>query len=223
MPQEIKNIKLSLPYRLGSVNCYLIKIESGHILIDTGNSNRQTEIEKELESAGCKPGNLKLIILTHGDFDHTGNAAYLGKKFSAQIAMHRDDSGMAEHGHMFLNRKKSNAIVRIIAPILLKFGRSKRFSPGLYIEDGFDFSEYGFDAKAVHIPGHSRGSIGILTADGDLMCGDLLENTEQPNINSIIDDLETTNISVEKLRGLRVTSVYPGHAKPFQIELLAKN
>ncbi len=69
MPQEIKTIRLLLPYHLGSVNCYLIETDTGYILIDTGGSNKRTDLEKELASAGCKPGYLKLIVLTHGDFD----------------------------------------------------------------------------------------------------------------------------------------------------------
>jgi len=75
MSIEIKTISLLLPYKLGGVNCYLIETDTGYILIDTGGSNRRTDLEKELESAGCQTGNLKLIVLTHGDFDHTGNAA----------------------------------------------------------------------------------------------------------------------------------------------------
>ena len=125
MPQEIKTIRLPLPYHLGSVNCYLIATDTGNILIDTGGSNKRTDLEKELESAGCKPGNLKLIVVTHGDFDHTGNAAYLRKKFGTKIAMHADDSGMLEHGDMFWNRKKGNFLIfliRKIAPILIRFG-----------------------------------------------------------------------------------------------------
>ena len=110
-----------------------------------------------------------------------------------------------------------------MSPILFKYGKSERFKPDIYVDDGFNFSEYGFDAKALHIPGHSKGSIGILTTDGDLICGDLLENTNQPHINTIIDDLETANVSIEKLRGLKVTTVYPGHGKPFQMELLLNN
>jgi len=86
---------------LGSVNCYLVESGTGHILIDTGSSNMRSDLERELESAGCKPGNLRLIVLTHGDFDHIGNAAFLKKKFGTKIAMHKDDSGMAEHGNMF--------------------------------------------------------------------------------------------------------------------------
>ena len=219
MTQEIITIELSMPYRLGSVNCYLINTGIGYILIDTGSSNKQTELEKELESLGCKPGNLKLIILTHGDFDHIGNAAYLRKKFDAKIAMHYDDSGMAEKGNMFWNRKKSKIIVKMIAPVLFGFGKSRRFRPDNYIEDGFDFSEYGFDAKAVHIPGHSRGSIGILTMNGELICGDLLININKPGFNSLIDDLETADLSVEKLRNLEINTVYPGHGNPFHMKL----
>lgn len=70
MPQEIKTLSLLLPYNLGPVNCYLVKTDTGYILVDTGYSNKRTDLEKELESAGCKPGNLKLIVLTHGDFGY---------------------------------------------------------------------------------------------------------------------------------------------------------
>ena len=222
MMQEIKTISLALPYRFGSVNCYLIKTNTGCILIDTGCKNRRTELEKELENTGCKSGNLQLILLTHGDFDHTGNAAYFRKKFDTKIAMHYDDSGMVEHGNMFWNRKKSNFLIRMITPILFRFGKSERFKPDLYLEDRDDLSEYGFDARVLCIPGHSNGSIGILTSGGDLFCGDLLENTDKPGLNSIIDDLMAANASVEKLKSLRIDTVYPGHGKPFPMEVFTK-
>jgi len=219
MMQEIKTINLALPYRLGSVNCYLIKTDTGNILIDTGCKNKRTELEKELESAGCKPDNLQLILLTHGDFDHAGNAAYLHKKFGTKTAMHYEDSGMVERGNMFWKRKKRNILVRMITPVLFGFGKSERFKPDLYIGDGNDLSEYGFNAKVLYIPGHSKGSLGILTADGDLICGDLLENTYKPELNSIMDDSKAANASIEKLSNLRIRMVYPGHGKPFLMEL----
>jgi len=223
MPQEIKTIRLSLPYKLGSVNCYLIRTDAGCILVDTGCSNKRKDLVNELENMGCKPGNLKLIVLTHGDFDHAGNVAYLRNKFDTKIAMHNDDSGMVEQGNMFWNRNKGNFLIRKIAPILFRFGKSARFSPDLYIEDGYDFSEYGFDAKVLYIPGHSRGSIGILTTDGDMFCGDLLENTKKPGLNSIMDDLTAANASVEKLKSLEINTVYPGHGKPFPMGQFIKN
>jgi hydroxyacylglutathione hydrolase len=222
MPQEIKTINLLLPYRLGSVNCYLIKTDTGYILIDTGYTRKRTDLEKELESAGCKPGNLQVIVLTHGDFDHSGNAAYLRKKFGARIAMHHDDAGMVEYGNMFWNRSKSNILIKVIAPILFRFGKSERFKPDSYIEDGDDLSENGFDARVLHIPGHSKGSIGILTSGGDLFCGDLLQNIHKPQLNSIMDDLTTANNSVEKLNKLSIRTVYPGHGKPFPMDMFLK-
>jgi hydroxyacylglutathione hydrolase len=218
--QEIKTITLPLPYRLGTVNCYLVETDTGFVLIDTGASNRRTELESELTSAGCKPGNLKLIVLTHGDFDHTGNAAYLCEKFGAKIAMHYDDSGMAERGDMFWNRSSGNTLFRLIAPILLRFPRSNRFRPDFYVEEGDDFSDYGFDAQVLSIPGHSKGSIGILTTGGDLFCGDLLENSKKPTTNSIMDDSAACEASLKKLQGFEINTVYPGHGKPFAMNSL---
>ena len=222
MPQEIKTINLLLPYRLSSVNCYLIKTNIGYILIDTGCTGRRTDLEKELESAGCKPGSLQVIVLTHGDFDHSGNAAYPRKRFGTRIGMHHDDSGMVERGNMFWNRSKSNILIRTITPILFKFGKSERFKPDSYVEDGEDLSENGFDARVLHIPGHSKGSIGVLTSSGDLFCGDLLENIHKPKLNSIMDDLTAANTSVDKLNKLSIRTVYPGHGKPFPMDVFRK-
>lgn len=222
MPVQIKIIKLNLPFRLGTVNCYLLKTVTGFILIDTGASNKRTELENELENAGCTPGNLNLIVITHGDFDHTGNAKYIGDKFGAKIAMHSDDLGMVEQGDMFWNRK-GNVIIKKLAPILFRFGKSERFKPDLYLEDGDDLSEYGFDATIIHITGHSKGSIGILTNEGDLFCGDLLENTKKPGLNSIMDDKEDADISIEKLKSLEIKTVYPGHGELFSMDLFMKN
>ena len=219
MRQEIRTITLLLPFKLGSVNCYLIETDTGHFLIDTGGSNRRTGLERELESAGCKPGYLKLVVLTHGDFDHTGNAAYLRKKFCTRTAIHHDDSGMVERGDMFFNRKRPNVLIRRMIPILSGFGKSERFTPDLCVEDGDDLSEYGFDARVLHIPGHSKGSIGILTAGGDLFCGDLLVNTDKPVLNALMDDPVAGNASVGRLKSLEIGTVYPGHGKPFPMEL----
>jgi glyoxylase-like metal-dependent hydrolase (beta-lactamase superfamily II) len=198
-----------------SANCYLIKTDSSYILIDSGVSNKHRTLEQEFESAGCSPGDLKLIIATHGDFDHIGNCAYLREKFGAKIAMHHDDSGMAERGDMFWNREKGNILIRTLAKVVFGLRKSDRFTPDVYIEDGYDLSEYGFDATVVHIPGHSKGSIGVLTADGDLFCGDLFTNTNNPALTSLIDDAAAANTSVEKLKKLQINTVYPGHGKPF--------
>jgi len=219
MKRQIRAISLALPFRMGSVNCYIVDTGSGFFLIDTGASNRRREVERQLEDAGCKPGDLKLIILTHGDFDHTGNAAYLRGKFGARIAMHRDDAGMLERGDIFWNRKSGNFLIRAVASFLFRFGKSERCSPDLYLEEGDNLSEYGLGARVLHIPGHSKGSIAILTADGALFSGDLLLYKDGPVLNSIIDDRAAAKASFEKLKSLKANTVYTGHGESFSMEL----
>jgi glyoxylase-like metal-dependent hydrolase (beta-lactamase superfamily II) len=221
MTPEIKTITLQMPLKMGAVNCYLVETNTGYVLIDTGSSNARAGLEKALESAGCQPEDLELIVITHGDFDHIGNAAYLRKEFGAKIAMHAADSGMAERGDMFSNRKKANILTRVMAPVisaLFGFGRSEKFKPDLYIDEGVALSEYGLDARVLSIPGHSQGSIGILTTDGDLICGDLLENTEKPALGSLTDNLAAAHKSVDKLKSLEIRTVYPGHGQPFPMK-----
>lgn len=160
-------------------------------------------------------------MITHGDFDHTGNAACLRKAFGTKIAMHRDDLGMTERGDMLSNRKKSSVLSRIMAPVapfLFGFGKPSRFAPDILLHDGDDLTGYGFDARVLSLPGHSQGSIGILTADGDLFCGDLLDNTVKPALSDIMDDPAAGKASVKKLAGRKINTVYPGHGQPFPME-----
>jgi hydroxyacylglutathione hydrolase len=228
MPQEIKSIEFPMRMagiNVGAVNCYLIRTDAGYILIDTGFPNNRANLERELERAGCRPGNLSLIVMTHGDQDHTGNGAILRRRYGAKIAMHRNESGVVENGDDTLSRKRMSLLQRIFSKIVLKVlsllvrsGRFERFRPDFTIDEGYDLSEYGLDAKALHLPGHSRGSIGILTAAGDLFCGDLLWNMRRPGTHSIVDDPVELKTSVEKLKNLRINTVYPGHGKPFPME-----
>ena len=202
------------------VNCYLVETDDSYVMIDTGMPNKRQVIEKEIENAGCHPGELKLIILTHGDLDHTGNAAYFRKKYGTKIAMHHDDVGMVEHGDMFWSRKNPNVIVKVLSNQFFGLKEIDRFVPDLTIEDGYDFSSFGFQAKVLHLPGHTKGSIEILTCDRDLFCGDLLGNITKPSRFSLIDDSAEAEASIKKLKNLNIKTVYPGHGKPFPMSSL---
>lgn len=222
MPQDINILNLPLPLRMGMVNCYLVQTAAGHVLIDTGGSNARKELHGHLERAGCTQSSLKVVLLTHGDFDHIGSAAYLRSTLGARMAMHRDDSGMAERGDMFVNRKKPNILIKTLLPVFTGFGTSERFTPDLLLDDGYDLSQHGLEAIVICLPGHSKGSIGVLTASGELFCGDLFENTKGPALNSLMDDPAAAKASVVKLKSLKIGMVYPGHGQPFAMELLTR-
>ena len=104
--------------------------------------------------------------------------------------------------------------------MFIGFGKAQRFTPDVLLEDGDDLSAFGFDARVFSLPGHSKGSIGILTAASDLFCGDLLVNTDKPALNTLIDDMPAAEASLQRLVSLDVGTVYPGHGKPFPFHLL---
>jgi len=221
MTTTLTTLSLPMPMRMGNVNCYLLHTETGFFLIDTGSSSARKQLLSELANAGCNPGSLRLVLLTHGDFDHTGNAAFLHSSFGVKLAMHRADSGMGENGDMFENRKKPNIIIRSLIPLFTGFGKDEQFSPDLLLDDGYDLSPHGLEARVLSLPGHSKGSIGVLTAEGDLFCGDLFENTKGPALNSLMDDPEAAKVSLAVLESYKIRFVYPGHGEPFAMESLA--
>jgi hydroxyacylglutathione hydrolase len=164
-------------------------------------------------------------VVTHGDSDHSGNCAYLRRKYGAPIAMHRDEAGATEQGNSILSRKIERPLVQMTIKIILSFfelGKADRFKPDLSLEDGQSLAEYGFDAKILSLPGHTNGSIGILTDKGDLFCGDLLANWGKPSIH-IMADMAAAKTSLEKLKSLEIKTIFPGHGKPFPMELFIKN
>jgi len=202
------------------VNAFLIKVTDGFILIDTGLAMHWDRLKKELEAAGCFPGNLKLVIITHGDFDHTGNCVNLREKYHCKIAMHEMDLPMVEKG-MRPKRKVKSLIAKVLMT-LRKIMRKKFtyefFKPDLFLADGQRLTEYGLDASVIHIPGHTKGSIGILTDDGILFAGDLFTNRRKPDTATYIENSDELINSLSRLKTMAITTVYPGHGNPFPMD-----
>ena len=211
MNDKIKIIELDF------VNAFLVKAKDGFVLIDTGMPYHWERLEAELIATGCLPSKLKLVIITHGDRDHIGNCAKLQEKYKAKIAMHEADAFIAEDG-VFLKRKVRTLAGRILI-LLSRLRRQKislqKFKPDILVKDGQDLEEYGFSAKIIHLPGHTKGSIGILTEEGDLFAGDTLTNSKKPDIAIFVDNFQELKNSIEKLKKLNIKKVYPGHGKIF--------
>lgn len=234
MKQEIIRIDLD------GVNCYLGKAGDSFILFDTGGhltmdkqyTNRREKLEEGLEKAGCKPGNLKLIVLTHGDGDHAGNALYFRDKYKAKIAMHSGDLKLVENPTIDEVMKSfhykslifklvffimKNTIIKVSTKVLKDF---EKFKPDIFLNEGDELSEYGFDAIVLYTPGHTDGSIGIITSEGDLIAGDTFSNMKKPDIAPNAYDFEALNVSAERLKNKNIRIVYPGHGNPFEAKNL---
>jgi len=214
MEQQILRINL------GFVNAYLLQAGDGYVLIDTGIGDVWTKLESELLFLGGLPERLKLVILTHGDMDHAGNCKNLQQKYGVSIAVHRGDLDMVSTGKSRPRSANtfSGKLMTWMASRMKDTASS--FEPNLYLEDGQNLNEFGLDAAVVHTPGHTSGSIAILTAAGDLIVGDTLSNRRIPKTADLFENEQELKVSLSKLRGLKANSIYPGHGKPFPFDTL---
>jgi glyoxylase-like metal-dependent hydrolase (beta-lactamase superfamily II) len=208
---------------LDFVNAYLLKAGGGYILVDTGLPGQGDKLEQELTAAGCLPDKLNLIIITHGDWDHTGNAAMLRGKYKARIAMHAGDVPQVENG-VLLKRTVRPFVYRILFGLMMlkrKLQKNKlvlpKFKPDILLSDGQSLEAYGSTAKIIHIPGHTPGSIAVLTSEGDLFAGDMFVNRKKPDSAQIVENPGQLRASLDKLKTMSIKTVYPGHGKPFRM------
>lgn len=210
-----------LPIPLGIVNAYLIETQSGFVLIDTGYASSRKALEAALKKHGALNDRLKLIVLTHGDPDHIGNAAYVGSITGAQIAMGPGDLKMAQSNDDSKSRKLKPDHLSLLFTVVMKSGLMKSsqsfesFDPDLLFEEGQSLKPFGLDATVLALPGHSKGSIGILTSEGDLFCGDLIYRL--PGFGYIDDAIEHKQ-SLDRIKQLQTKRIYPGHGKPFVLK-----
>ena len=202
------------------MNAYVVKTDVGFVLIDSGMAGNRATLEHELRDAGCGPGGLKLIVITHGDPDHSGNASYLRAKYGAKIAIHKAEAAAVERGNMFLSRGRLPPLRMMMKPLmnLFRLRKRDRFTPDLFLKDGDRLTEYGLDATILHVPGHSAGSIAVLTDEGDFFSGDFLENRTYPSVATLVDDAEALKTGFERVKKLDIRIVYPGHGKAFTID-----
>lgn len=143
--------------------------------------------------------------------------------------MHRDDYAIIETGFSGKRTVKSLTmrIVFRLFSFLRKLRKSKinpnRFAPDIFLQDGQSLREYGLNARVIHLPGHTKGSIAVLTDQGDLFAGDTLVNTKKPETATIIENQAQLNESIEKIQKLNIRRVYPGHGSPFLMESLKRS
>jgi hydroxyacylglutathione hydrolase len=214
MKSEIKTISL------GFVNVFLIKTGDGFVLVDTGVARKWPMLEAELIQSGCLPDKLKLVIITHGDFDHTGNCAQLQRKYNAKIAMHDGDVEIVKTG--VLPERKIHGIIGRLVMWMGKreIGEFDRFQPDILLQDGEVISMYGLTMKVIHTPGHTKGSICILTDGGQLFVGDMLANRIKPGFPPLIENEEKLHRSLDVLKRLDAKTVYPAHGRMFPFKTL---
>jgi len=211
----------------GMGNCYIVSGENGAVLVDTGTAKfRDTLLEK------CRAADVRLILLTHGHYDHVQNAAYLAEALGVPVAMHPADIPLLADilsepidAHVFQGKAMA-AVIRLgQRPRLKKFvARVQKndippFTPDIELHDGFSLLPYGVDASVVALPGHTRGCVGLL-AGRDLLVGDALMNIGKPARPLHYVDRAAMEESAAKITALgEDITLWFGHGGPVENQL----
>jgi len=153
--------------RVGSdiVNSYLIAGQDGVTIIDAGLSGYWKPLQAGLAAMGKSLGDVRALILTHGDTDHIGFAARLHRETGVAAYIHEADVDRAR-----LKVKKPNSgwgPVKIgpLAGFLWYSARRGGLRPqpatGLQtIADG-DVLDVPGSPRIIHTPGHTPGSVAV--------------------------------------------------------------
>jgi len=211
---------------LGMVNAYLLKAGDGFVLVDTGLPTKWDPLVSHLKASGALPDKLKLVVITHGDLDHTGGAARLQKEYNARVAIHPADADQVEKGAM-LEREMTNPVFKVIMKLRRLRMRGSMpayptFTPDVLLSDGESLEPYGVDATILHLPGHTPGSIALLFPNGDIIAGDTVSNMIRPGTSPFVHDRQAMAASLDKLKSLDLKTIFPGHGKPFSADKLEK-
>jgi metallo-beta-lactamase class B len=77
---------------------YLITTRDGNILINTGINDSVPAIRANIESLGFKFSDIKLLLATHGHWDHVAAMAEIKRVTGARMLMHEGDAELLETG-----------------------------------------------------------------------------------------------------------------------------
>jgi glyoxylase-like metal-dependent hydrolase (beta-lactamase superfamily II) len=176
-------------------NCYILGCEETKeaAVIDPGGD--PDRILAALKRLGLT---VKLIINTHGHFDHVGGNKRIKEATSAPLVIHEGDAPMLGH----------------LTQAAASFGLAAENSPmpDEMPGDGDTLTFGKITLKVIHVPGHSPGGIALSTGDavfvGDTLFSGSIGRTDLPggDYNQLIASVRLKLFSLPD-----DTKVYCGH------------
>ncbi len=180
-----------------SANCYVVGLKSGGegMVIDPGGN--PDEILRAITDSGLE---ITTIVLTHGHSDHIAALYDIQDRTGAQVAIHAEDAD-------FLEGRSS---------LSSQFGISYKtpLPPDRLLREGDVIDIGGLSFTVVHTPGHTPGSICLLS-DNMVFTGDTIFHrgigtTLMPG-SSRRQLLESIHSRLMALPDKTV--IYPGHGR----------
>ena len=206
----------------GIANTHIV--ENGHnvVVIDPGMPHQARRIVNQVRALGHAPEDIRLIAVTHGHIDHAGSAVELSRMTGAPIAMHREDAPLTATRDLKIPPGRT-VEVDAAGSVLRAFGwvvPLETFAPDVWLEDEMSLRDFGVDARVVHTPGHTPGSISIAFEDGTVFVGDAILNLLRVSFPLFWENATATRASARKIRSLQPRVCYTGHGREFDSNAL---
>ncbi len=183
---------------------YLVSFGNHSAIIDAGCGYSTETIIKNIISCGVKPEQVEYLFLTHCHFDHTGGAEALANAFQCKIVAHKLDAVYLESGDNSVTAASWYGSTILPFNVDIKFsGSEKKF----YLGDG--------EIEAIHVPGHSPGSMVFLTeSEGQkILFGQDIHGPLDPGLLSDRDDYIK---SLKRILDLEADILCEGHYGIYQ-------
>lgn len=183
----------------GDAAVYLINPGEDAALVDAGTGQATDRILKNVKDYGVRPEQIKYLLITHCHFDHTGGAKEIKEITGCEIITHELEAPFLEKGDQVVTGAKW------YGAILEPFTVDRKVRG-----DKEDIVLGSRTIEAIHIPGHSPGSMAfVMESDGfRVLFG---QDVHGPLDASLLSDRDSYIKSLELLISLEADILCEGH------------
>ncbi|MGY0231657.1 MBL fold metallo-hydrolase [Longispora urticae] len=202
-----------------TINAHLV-LGRRPVLVDAGTPGSARRILDQVIAHGVDPADLALIVLTHGHIDHFGSAAELRRLTGAPVAGHADDLGPYSRGRVREPYLPTGPFGALLARNPALHVAVDPVVPDLVLHGELRLDGYGVRARIIPTPGHTPGSVSVLTDDGDLLAGDMIAGSflgtlaTRPANPPFHDDARGNLASLRAMLALGPDRLHVGHGGP---------
>jgi len=183
---------------------YLVNFGGHAALIDAGGGRAVDRLFANIRAAGVEPAQIERLLLTHCHFDHTGGARAVRERLGCPVVAHQLDAPYIEQGDSVVTAAAWYGAM--LSPCVA----DRKLSGA---EEDIDLG--GRTLTAIHVPGHSPGSVAYLTvSEGQKVV--FAQDVHGPLHPDLLSDRTDYLASLELLLDLDADILCEGHYGVFR-------